>query len=176
MAAMIDPLGTVALAPISDREYYPIIRAAAEQAQSRIWASVFICDIRPSRDVSGRVLDLITTLSQRATLGVDVRFMRTGDASAADIAAANLATGLYLHQSGVPIRRTTQSDRGRLGSHAKMVVIDNVAFIGSQNWTPGGFDDHIEDAICVEGLGVERVTAEFLHLWSNGKGVPRAFK
>ncbi|MEL6858472.1 MAG: phospholipase D-like domain-containing protein [Pseudomonadota bacterium] len=173
---MISPLGEVALAPLSDREYYPIVLAAAERAQMRIWASVFICDIRPSRDVSGRVLDLVATLSRRAALGVDVRFMVTGDASAADIAAANLATGLYLHHSGVPLRRTFRDEQGRLGSHAKMVVIDNTAFIGSQNWTDGGFGAHIEDAICVEGKGVERVAAEFLYLWSNGKGVPRALK
>ena len=151
---MISPLGDVALAAVSDREYYPMVRAAAERAQMRIWASLFICDIRPSRDVSGRVLDLISTLCSRAALGVDVRFMLTGDASAADIAAANLATGLYLHHSGVPTRRTFHGDGGRLGSHAKMVVIDNTAFIGNQNWTRGGFDSHIEDAICVDGLGV----------------------
>lgn len=171
---MISPLGTLAMNHISDRAYYPTLLAAAERARVRIWASIFICDIRPSRDIQGRVLDLISVLIERAALGVDVRVMVTGDASAADIAAANLASGLYLHKTGVPLRRVMASEGGRLGSHAKMVVLDDAALIGSQNWSVGGFDVHLEDAIWLQGQGVERVASEFLYLWSIGKGVPRA--
>jgi len=171
---MIRSLGTVALSPVFDRDYYPLVLAAIERARTRIWVSVFICDLRPGRDVQGCVLDLISALVARASLGVDVQFMVTGDASAADIAAANLATGLYLHHSGVRCRRNMRLEDGRLGSHAKLAVIDDAAFIGSQNWTEGGFNSHIEDAICIHGSGVERIGAEFSYLWSQGKGVPRA--
>lgn len=166
------PLGELALAPVSDREYYPLLRAAAERAHHRIWVAMFICDVRPTRDVHGLVLDLILTLKDRATLGADVRVLLTGDASAADIAAANLATYLYLEQAGVPVRRAMRLQDDRLGSHAKMVIIDRTAFVGSQNWTSGGFQAHTEDAIMVEGPGVERLAAEFLYLWGQGKGGP----
>ncbi|MEL7107754.1 MAG: phospholipase D family protein [Pseudomonadota bacterium] len=167
---MSAPLGELTLSPVSDRDYAPLVRAAAERAHTRIWVSMFICDIRPTRDVEGIVLDLINALKERAMRGVDVRVVLTGDASAADIAAANLATSLYLQQAGVPVRRAMRLHDGRLGSHAKMIVIDQMAFVGSQNWTQGGFQAHTEDAIWVEGAGVERIASEFLHLWGQGIG------
>lgn len=169
-------LGALALNHISDRDYYPLVLAAAERARFRIWVAMFICDIRPTRDVQGLVLDLVLALKERAALGVDVRVILTGDASAADIVAANLATTLYLEQAGVPVRRALRLQDNRLGSHAKMVVIDRTGFVGSQNWTNGGFQAHMEDAVMVEGTGVERLAAEFLHLWGQGAGGPGGSK
>lgn len=161
-------------ARLDDRSYYDFTRAAVERARRRIWASIFICDIRPQRDIEGLVLDLLAAVIERRQWGVDVRIMVTGDATAADIVTANLASALYLQNAGVPVRRSVVLDDGRLGSHAKFALIDDTALVGSQNWTDDGFRLNIEDAILLTGQPVERLGAEFLVLWKQGKGVPRA--
>ncbi|MEX2498313.1 MAG: hypothetical protein WD397_05495 [Wenzhouxiangellaceae bacterium] len=52
---------------------------------------------------------------------------------------ANLASALYLHNAGVPVRRSVTLEDGRLGSHAKFALIDDTALVGSRNWTDDGF-------------------------------------
>jgi len=163
-----------ATARVEDRSYYDFTLAGVERARWRVWASVFICDIRPQRDIEGLVLDLLAAIIERKRWGVDVRIMVTGDAGAADIMTANLASALYLDRAGVPVRRTLGYADGRLGSHAKFVLLDDVAVVGSQNWTDDGFRLNIEDAILVRGAPAMRLGAEFVDLWSRGKGVPRA--
>ena len=49
-----------------------------------------------------------------------------------------------------------------------------VAVVGSQNWTDDGFRLNIEDAVMVAGPGTRRIADEFVRLWRQGKGMPRA--
>lgn len=165
---------TAQIARIDDRAYYDFALAAVERARRQIWVCVFICDIRPHRDLEGLVLDLVAALIERRQWGVDVRIMLTGDANAADIATANLATALYLDHADVPVRRVMTLPDGRRGTHAKFAMFDDVAVVGSQNWTDDGFRQNIEDALLLTGQPVNRLAAEFMMLWKTGKGVPRA--
>lgn len=171
---MSPTLQAAIFARVDDRAYGDFVWAAAERARRRVWASVFICDIRPHRDIEGKVLDLVSTLVERRQWGVDVRVILTGDATAADIVSANLASGLYLHHAGVPIRRVLTLPDGRLGTHAKFAIFDGMAVVGSQNWTDDGFRLNIEDAMLVMGQPLRGLEREFLRLWAQGRGVPRA--
>ena len=65
MAAMVDA-----------RLYQPFARESIERATTRVWVCMFICDIRPGRDVAGLVLDLLLALEARRRLGVDVRVLQ----------------------------------------------------------------------------------------------------
>lgn len=158
---------------LDERAYFDVTLACLEAARRRIWASLFIFDIRPNRDVEGQVLELTTALIERHRLGVDVRVLLTGHVYTPDIAVANLASGLYLHAAGVPQRRVTDVGGGRRGSHAKFFVCDDHAVLGSQNWTDDAFRLNLEDAVMLHGGGVESIAAEFLRLWDEGKGLPR---
>jgi len=158
---------------IDDRDYFDFMLASIEAAKWRIWVSLFIYDIRPSRDLEGKVLDLTTALIERRKLGVDVRVLMTGQVRTPDIAVANLASGLYLTFSGVPHRRIFATADGRSGSHAKMVICDDAAVVGSQNWTDDGFRLNIEDAALLTGSVTDLLAQEFLRLWSTGKGMPQ---
>ena len=157
---------------LGDREYFDFVLASVEAARRRIWASMFIYDIRPSRDLEGKVLDLTLALASRRKVGVDVRVLTTGRASTPDITAANLASGLLLQQYGVPHRRIA-GDGARPGSHAKFVICDDAAVVGSQNWTDDAFRLNLEDAVMLNGKAVELLGAEFLAQWEIGKGMPR---
>jgi phosphatidylserine/phosphatidylglycerophosphate/cardiolipin synthase-like enzyme len=166
------PFAESSVARLPEREYFDFALASVESARRRVWASIFIYDIRPSRDLQGQVLDLTSALVARRQVGVDVRVLLNGPASTPDISVANLASGLYLIQSGVPHRRVF-GDPERRGSHAKFVVVDDHAIVGSQNWTDDGFRLNIEDAAVLGGTAVDLLAEEFARLWADGRGMPR---
>jgi phosphatidylserine/phosphatidylglycerophosphate/cardiolipin synthase-like enzyme len=159
---------------LPDRQYFDFALASVETARRRIWASLFLQDIRPSRDLNGQVLELTMALIARSRVGVDVRVLLSGDVNTPDIAVANLASGMFLAQTGVQHRRAFEDPRGgRGGSHAKFFICDAEAVAGSQNWTDDAFRLNIEDAVVVQGPPVELLAEEFLRLWETGRGLPR---
>jgi phosphatidylserine/phosphatidylglycerophosphate/cardiolipin synthase-like enzyme len=161
-------------ARLPEREYFDFTLASVERARRRVWASLFLQDIRPARDLDGQVLELTTALVARHRVGVDVRVLLSGQVNTPDIAVANLASGLFLAQNGVPHRRAFEDPRGgRGGSHAKFFVCDDEAVVGSQNWTDDAFRLNLEDAVVVQGPPVELLAEEFLRLWETGRGLPR---
>lgn len=166
------PFTETAIAPLTDREYFDFMLHSIETAKQQIWASLFIYDLRPSRDIRGKVLQLSTSLINKKLQGLDVRVLLAGYLRTADIAAANLASGLYLKEFGVPHRRSIK-DNEQMGSHAKYVICDEVAVVGSQNWTDDGFRLNIEDALLLKGDAVFILESEFLRQWELGKGLPK---
>jgi hypothetical protein len=159
-------------ARLGDRDYFDFALASVEAATRHIWASIFIYDLRPNRDLEGQVLALTNALIERRRLGVDVRVLTTGHVATPDISVANLASGLFLEAAGVPHRRVFDTDERRRGSHAKFLICDAAAIVGSQNWTDDAFRLNIEDAILLIGNAVDLLAGEFLSLWARGKGVP----
>jgi len=158
---------------INDRDYFDVTLASIEAAKRRIWASLFIYDIRPGQDLEGLVLELTTALIERRRCGVDVRVLITGHVRTQSISVANLASGLYLARAGVPQRRIFSTDAIRKGSHAKFAIFDDTAVLGSQNWTDDAFTTNIEDAVLLTGNAVHGLATQFLTLWNNGKGLPK---
>jgi len=157
---------------VDDRDYGDVVQAAVERAGWRIWVSMFILDPRPTRDVAGLVLQLTDTVAARRRLGVDVRVLTAGALSSPDIAVANLTAGLLLSDAGVPHRRLFDTGSGRRSSHAKWLVVDDRAFVGSQNWADDGFRINTEDAIMLTGPAVQHLASEFDRLWQMGRGMP----
>lgn len=157
---------------LPEREYFDFMLASLEAARRRIWVSLFICDIRPHRDPEGLVLELVTTLVERRAVGVDVRVLLPGAVGTPDIDVANLATGVFSLRNGVAHRRVL-ADGEQVGSHAKFVVCDDIAVVGSQNWTDDSLRSNIDDAVILEGPPVELLAAELLRLWAKARGLPR---
>jgi phosphatidylserine/phosphatidylglycerophosphate/cardiolipin synthase-like enzyme len=170
MIAFADGLAT----RVPERDYANFVLAGAEDARRRLWVSQFIFDTRPPRDLAGQVLELALTLAARRQAGVDVKVLLTGSLSTPDIAVANLAAGLMLEGWGVAHRRIFEvGDPVRGGSHAKFVIRDDEAVLGSQNWTDDAFRLNIEDSVLLSGRPVTLLAAEFQRLWELGRGTPR---
>lgn len=176
----VTPFAGAKVADLADRDYFDFVLASAEAASRRIWVSMFIFDIRPSRDPEGQALELATTLVARHGAGVDVRVLLTGLVRTPDIAVANLATGFFLAEHGVPHRRMFIEERTdaaaipeRFGSHAKFAVFDDIGVLGSQNWTDDAFRLNIEDGAVLQGPVVDVLAGEFLRLWREARGLPK---
>jgi phosphatidylserine/phosphatidylglycerophosphate/cardiolipin synthase-like enzyme len=159
-------------ARIADREYFDLILSLAESARCRIYASIFLIDVRPVCDVRGQVLDLVTALAERRRLGVDVRVLATGQVETLVLGVANVATGILLASYDVPHRRVFEVGAVRQGSHAKFAIFDDVGVVGSQNWAVDAFNDNTEDAVLLSGPAVDLMESEFFRLWRIGKGLP----
>jgi phosphatidylserine/phosphatidylglycerophosphate/cardiolipin synthase-like enzyme len=157
---------------LADRDYFDFTLASIESAHWRVWVLMFIFDLRPSRDLEGKVMEITSALASVRRNGLDVRVLLNGPVSTPDISVANLASGLLLTKYGVPHRRIF-GDPIHMGSHAKFVIYDDRVIIGSQNWADDAFRLNIEDAVVLEGDAVILFAAEFSRLWANGKGIPR---
>lgn len=158
---------------VNDREYLDLVLACIEGARRRICVCVFLIDISPERDLRGQVMGLALSLAQRRSLGVDVRVLMTGQVETPQLGVANVATGIFLASYGVPNRRLFEVDAQRIGCHAKFALFDDLAIIGSQNWTDDAFHDNTEDAVLLRGPVTDHLEAEFSRLWRLGKGLPR---
>ena len=156
---------------LEDRQYFPYTKALIENARRHVLINTFIFDIRPPRDIEGYVLDLSSILIKAHKRGVDVRVLLPGTALSPDIYIANLSAGLYLTRSGIRHRRILAHEN-RQGSHAKFLICDDTAVIGSQNWTDDAFRLNIEDAIVLKGEAVIKIEAEFFKLWKNARTIP----
>lgn len=159
-------------ARIADRDYYALLMACVVSARRRIHASIFLFDVRAVSDLRGQALDLAMALAERHRLGVDVRILTTGQVGTVALGVANVATGILLESHRVPHRRLFGTDGSRSGSHAKFVLIDDLAIVGSQNWTGDSFNDNVEDAVLLRGSALSPLDREFTRLWSLGKGLP----
>lgn len=157
---------------IAERDYHDLLMACVAGARRRIHASIFLFDARPVRDPRGQVLDLLHALAERRRLGVDVRVMLTGQVDTVVLGVANVATGILLESLGVPHRRAFAPGDGRKGSHAKFVLIDDLAIVGSQNWTDDAFNDNVEDAVLLRGSALDPLEDEFARMWPIAKGLP----
>ncbi len=133
---------------IAERDYHDLLMACVAGARRRIHASIFLFDARPVRDPRGGQVDTVV-------LGV-----------------ANVATGILLESLGVPHRRAFAPGDGRKGSHAKFVLIDDLAIVGSQNWTDDAFNDNVEDAVLLRGSALDPLEDEFARIWPIAKGLP----
>ncbi len=150
---------------VAQRDYFDLTLATIEMAKRRLWACIFLFDLRPQRDFEGEVLDIALAIAARHRAGIDTRVILQSYTSSAELDTANLSAAIYLKGSGVPARRlATIGDRR--GSHAKFLVADDMCVIGSQNWTHDAFRLNIEDAIMLRGAPVNILAAEFERLWA----------
>ena len=161
-----------AAAPIAERDYFDLLMACVEKAKRRIYANIFLFDARPERDIHGQVLDLTLALAKQHRLGVDVRVLMNGQVQTPVLGVANVATGIILESHGVLHRRIFNADNKRIGSHAKFAIFDDMAVVGSANWTDDAFNDNTEETVLLRGNAVNMLETEFMRLWPLGKGLP----
>ena len=147
--------------PLKDRDLFWFLIDRINKAKSRVWASVFIVDMRVEADPMMEVREIIRSLELALWRGVDVRLLVGSSQRTASIHIANATTHRYLSARGFPVRMFASS--GDYGLHSKNVVIDEDWVIcGSHNWTTGAFRMHVEDSIALKSRDINQRLAEEL--------------
>ena len=151
---------------LADTAYEPEVARLIRAARKRVLASVFIVDPKGAVD---QFLDLLEALEESAWEGVDVRIIIGGSRSTFDIAVASAAGRSVLRERGLHARWLTSSPVR--GSHAKLVVADDVCVLGSHNWSAGAFTGQIQDSVAVNSGALAGVlAARFEEQWKLAEG------
>ena len=118
--------------PESGPTFLRTIAPMIDQAAQRIYLAVYVMRLDPENP-RHPVTDLMRRLAAAARRGVDVRVVldtgrdwRTGEPEDKHAVAA-----AWLRANGVPVLLDDIDER----THVKALVIDQVAIIGSHNWT-----------------------------------------
>lgn len=158
--------GSCVLLP--DATYAPHVTHLVHGAGRRVLVSMFIVD---PYGASPAVLGLFDALAAAAWRGPDVRVLIGGSRRTFDIAAAAASARAVLRERQVPCRWLTGTQVR--GSHAKVVVVDDVAVIGSHNWSTGAFDEQTQDSVRIDSAAVAGAMAvAFERQWTRAGDGP----
>ncbi|QZX99498.1 phospholipase D-like domain-containing protein [Halobaculum rubrum] len=147
---------------------------APGNAESAVVATVDDADTRV--DVLQPTVDdgpMLASLRRAAERGVRVRLLLSSAWYLAEENAALVADlNRWADAAGVPLEARVAEPAGRYGKiHAKGVVADDTALVGSLNWNPTSARENREVVVALEGEAVaEYYRGSFAADWRGGRG------
>ena len=144
------------------REYLSRVPAILENAQFSIKVVQFVVQIKgKSAKMSSRELGI--KLAAKVRDGVRVQALLNQAGGGWRAPALNRQAAKWLSDRGVEVH-TLGSSRT---CHAKLIIIDDqIAIVGSHNWTPYALDRNFEVSVIVRDPGcVGKLTRHFDQLW-----------
>jgi phosphatidylserine/phosphatidylglycerophosphate/cardiolipin synthase-like enzyme len=166
------PMGAAKSAAVplfADGGYYDATAPLIDAAKTSIRLCTYGMNVDP-KDTSSKVTKLVNKLGAAVKRGVKVQVLLDTSPDFADIGNdINAGSAAYLKTLGCEVR----SDPDTVITHAKFIVMDGVAVLGSNNWGYGGFQSYHEigtrilDAKPVQGLA-----DYFDKIWNDPKSSP----
>lgn len=151
--------------PLRDKDYYWFLLDELRNSKRRVWASIFIVNVKRADDPTREVRTLLHELGDVRRRGIDVRVL-VGDAE--DILSLheiNRIARTFMRTLHIPTTWPRMPDRR--GSHDKFVIIDDdLLVLGSHNWTDTAFNRSSEDSVAVSSRDLVKMQeTEFLSHW-----------
>lgn len=161
-------VGATQAALVSDGLYPSVAVAAIAETHTRCLVSMFIADLTNPDHQS--LADLVDALSDAVWRGVDTRVVLGGSRENYPIAATAVTARAILRHAGVPARWLTATPV--IGSHAKLVIADDLTLLGSHNWSPGSFSGRqIQDSLLLDSAAFAGLMQlKFEQQWSRAGG------
>ena len=124
-----------AAVPLRDGDYHPFLLESLRRSTRRVWASIFLVDVRRAYDVERKVRAIVEELVLAKARGVEVRILVGDSATSGAIREIGRVARLYFRAHHLFARR--HPARGERGMHDKYVLIDSdLSIVGTHNWTP----------------------------------------
>ena len=152
--------------PLVNREFFPALVAAVDEARGEILISVF--SFKAGVHKRSRPDILVEHLARAVERGGDVRvILEDSSAPGSSVAGQNAKTKIILEKRGVKVY---MDEPGRT-THTKLVVVDQkLVFVGSHNFTPSAFNHNNEITMMIEKSGLAKeVRAYILKLIRDAK-------
>lgn len=146
---------------LHDSGYTVALLDALATAQSRIWVNLFYIGIAPRVDRDFHSRRLLELVHEKAEDGLNVKVLLGTQNLTSDLEVQN---GLVAHLWGpkVPVR-LYRSDR-RQYSHSKYVLVDDdLAVLGSHNWSHRSLAVGRDDALGVASAELARYLSNDFH-------------
>jgi len=144
------------------RQYLSRVPAILESAKTSIKVVQFVMQLKgKSAKMSSRELGI--KLAAKVRDGVRVQALLNSAGGGWRAPALNRQAALWLQERGVEVRTLGASRT----CHAKMLVVDDqVAIVGSHNWTPYALERNFEVSVLVRNPGcVGQLAQHFDQLW-----------
>ncbi|MBM4354778.1 MAG: hypothetical protein FJ109_13485, partial [Deltaproteobacteria bacterium] len=150
-----------------DDEYFDVVRPMLQGAKQRVLLLVYGFHINtryPDSDVEKLANELIAAKGR----GVDVRVVLELSDYNDSLNEMNEATAKKLMAGGVPVRW----DPVETISHAKLLLVDDHAVVGSNNWGHGGLHLYHEVGSVTDNVeAVDYFTKYYEKIWGESKAV-----
>lgn len=162
------PVGSAAVpsvAAVVNRGYFPAVSALLETAKQRIWVIMYGTRYYQGAGASlvNRLLDSLVAAQRR---GVEVRVLMDLSDYNLKLNEINAETKARLERDGIAVRY----DRKDVTTHAKLVLVDGTAVVGSVNWGYDALERRNEASLIIsDPATVESFAGYFLRLWDEGK-------
>jgi phosphatidylserine/phosphatidylglycerophosphate/cardiolipin synthase-like enzyme len=154
------------LITMEDRNYYPVLSSAIQEAKSEIRVIMFEAKYYKNYKDS-QANDILGGLINASNRGVDVKVILEGGDSflGGDFSKDSNATCDYLSKNGIEVR----FDPENITTHAKLVVIDrNIVIIGSTNWNYYALEKNHEASVLLHSPEAGRdFYSYFERLWKS---------
>ena len=141
---------------LAGQAYVREVSSAIFGATQHVWVSVF--GLRAT--TAARLNPLVRAMSDAARRGLDVRVLVDSDPQSREIAMTDVAA---FREAGMVVR--VWPLRSRL--HARSVLVDDTAFVGSVGWTPASIFLTHEMAVALQGSSaIATLTQRYEAWWS----------
>ncbi len=142
--------------PLAGRDYLPYLLSLVDRARDSVLGMIFIIDPRPETDLGGNASLILDALARAQWRGVDVRVIVGSSRQTPAIELADRVARRRLADLGVLCRPfAVEGPSGSL--HSKYLVIDDVALVGSHNWSHQSLcvDDELSLAVRSKDLSLQ---------------------
>jgi len=159
---------TEKIIPLGNEDYYNYLLNCINNANRRLYASIFILNALIKDDKELQVRNLIKALSYAKWKNVDVKIL-TGNSINCNIKLMVETTANYIKELGIPVKQ--YSSKMRKSLHSKYVIVDDeIVIVGSQNWSHNAFSLSNEDAVAIYSKEQNIIlNDEFQKLWKIAK-------
>jgi len=173
-AVYADPDATPEIEPVSvpeiglvstlhEGDYFPAALQAVEGAKERIHLLVYGMHLNAKRQDS-KVVRLVKAMQDAVARGVDVRVILEASDYNEDLNRLNTFAAEYMAKGCIKVRFEPLDQI----SHAKLLITDSTAFVGSNNWGEGGFGRYHEVGGITTNSGVlAELSLYFDSIWDD---------
>lgn len=165
---MLANVGINGATPLQGGSYLTELISQIENATSRIWAAIFLVELRLESDASEEVRLVMDALRRAAWRNVDVKLL-IGYSRIFDIELSANVTLAYAQALGIDCRILGKP--GTPGAqkqlHSKYVLVDDdTAIIGGHNWSTVGFRESHQASISLQSVELtEWLAGSFQEHW-----------
>ncbi len=146
---------------VVNRQYYPEVSRMLGGAKKRIWVIMYGARYYQGSETSlvNKLLDALVAARRR---GVEVRVLMDLSDYNRKLNEINAETKARLEKDGIAVRY----DREDVTTHAKLVLVDDAAVVGSVNWGYDALERRNEASLIIsDPATVDYFAGYFLQLW-----------
>ncbi len=160
----INKVSTPRITPIVNREHFPYLDDLLKKAKKRIHIMMYDMRYYPQYP-GGEATRLLNDLIAAKQRGVEVKVLLEKSDYHKRLNRTNTQTASYLKENGIEVK----FDPEETITHSKLIIVDDVAVVGSCNWSHGQLERSHNSSVLINDPQVTGSYEEYFdNLWKQG--------